>query len=244
MVIAIKSEMDSRVVLYPLMKACSIYGSVLVMTSNRYVRRVIDDQEYSTFKNIAVLVDETGATDEICQTYQIVMDEYDYIIMDNMGVTEYDKLIVLFGQKASESFDTDIKLYKEQDDNENIFFLHYGNGRARREVPEKPEKSKDRHSKKPVNEIPEDYDPEQKFRGMVAAEKKKKVKEFDLSLPSYNMVENLEGLGQFEPVDEKLARVFYTLFGEVLNIQFNLFRKEIRQTNESGSRNKSGRSNG
>ena len=59
MVIAIKSEMDSRVVLYPLMKACSIYGSVLVMTSNRYVRRVIDDQEYSTFKNIAVLVDET-----------------------------------------------------------------------------------------------------------------------------------------------------------------------------------------
>ena len=68
---------------------------------------------------------------------------------------------------------------------------------------------------------------------MVAAEKKKKIKEFDLSLPSYNMVENLEGLGQFEPVDEKLARVFY-----------NLFRKEIRQTNESGSRNKSGRSNG
>ena len=75
-------------------------------------------------------------------------------------------------------------------------------------------------------------------------EKKKKVKEFDLTLPSYNMVENLEGLGQFEPVDEKLARVFYTLFGEVLNIQFNLFRKEIRQTNESGSRNKPGRSNG
>lgn len=243
MVIAIKSEMDSRVVLYPLMKACSVYGSVLVMTSNKYVRRVIDDQEYSTFKNIAVLVDETGATDDICQTYHIVMDEYDYIIMDNMGVTEYDKLIVLFGQKASESFDADIKLYKEQDNNENIFFLHYGNGKVRREAQEKIEKPKEKRSKKPTNEIPEDYDPEQKFRDMVAAEKKKKIKEFDLTLPSYNMVENLEGLGQFEPVDEKLTKVFYTLFGEVLNIQFNLFRKEIRQTNESGSRNKSGRPN-
>lgn len=243
MVIVIKSEMDSRVVLYPLMKACSVYGSVLVMTSNKYVRRVIDDQEYSTFKNIAVLVDETGATDDICQTYHIAMDEYDYIIMDNMGVTEYDKLIVLFGQKASESFDADIKLYKEQDNNENIFFLHYGNGKARREVQENLEKPEDKRSKKLTNEIPEDYDPEQKFRDMVAAEKKKKIKEFDLTLPSYNMVENLEGLGQFEPVDEKLTKVFYTLFGEVLNIQFNLFRKEIRQTNESGSRNKSGRSN-
>lgn len=245
MVIAIKSEMDSRVVLYPLMKACNTFGSVIVLSSNRYVKRMIDDQEYSTFKNIAILVDETGATDEICEAYDIVLDEYDYVIMDNIGVTEYDKLLVLFGQKSSDSFEEDIQLYKSQDNNENIFFLQYGGkGKAATKERAPKEDKAERRLKKSNkdNGIPDDYDPEQKFKDMVIEEKKKKIKEFDVSLPKFEMIEKLEGLGQFEAVDEKLSAIFYELFGGELNIQYNLFRKEIRQTNESGSSNKSGRS--
>lgn len=235
MIIAIKSEMDARVVLYPLMQACSVYGSVLVLTNNKYIRRVIDDQEFSTFKNIAIIVDETGTADEMCQMYNIAPGDYDYTIMDNVSAVSYDKCICLFGEKSSELFADDIETMKQAEDNSSLFFLNYG---QTKKAPASVEKSH-KKLKKGESELPDDYDPEQKFRDKAVEEKKKEVKEYCDALPSFGMIEKLEGIGQFEAPSDKLCKMFYDMLGETLNIQYNLFRKEIRNTNEGSSSVKS-----
>lgn len=242
MVIAIKSEMDARVVLYPLMQACNVYGSVLVLSSNKYVRRIIDDQEFSTFKNIVIVVDEMGTADDMCQAYNIALEEFDFILMENVSAVDYDKCICIFGQNPSELFAEDIEFMKQSEDNSNLFFINYGKQRAEKKNMSAPKKkSRFAKSQADTEEIPEDYDPEQKFRDQAVEEKKRVVKEYQASLPSFEMIEKLEGMGQFEAVDEKLCEVFFAIIGEQLNIQYNLFRKEIRNTHESGSSIKSKR---
>ena len=94
MYIAIKSEMDSRVFLYPLMRALKNYGSMLVISSNRQLSRLIEDGEFG-FRNIAVIVDMSGATDDVYNEYGIAAGDYDYIILDNVGAVEYDVCFVL-----------------------------------------------------------------------------------------------------------------------------------------------------
>ncbi|MBQ2885828.1 MAG: hypothetical protein IJE43_19055 [Alphaproteobacteria bacterium] len=240
MIIAIKSEIDSRVLLYPLMKACDTFGSVLVLTDNRYVRRVIDDVEYGTFKNITIIVDEECAADDLYETYGVSPGDYDYIILDNIGAAEYDKCFWLFGYKQSEVFLEDKKIVEESERADNLVYLEYGkpvnSNKPAQKVVSKRGKVEDNQ------EVPEGYDPAEKFRNLEEEEHLRVVAKYNLPFPSFEYIENIEGRGIFGAVDEKLCKVFYDIFGTQLNIQFNIFRKEIRQTNESSGNNKSGRS--
>ena len=254
MIIAIKSEMDSRVVLYPLMKACDVYGSVLVLTNNRFVRRVIDDDEFGTFKNITIVVDEEGSSDDIYAYYGILPNDYDYIIVDNMGISEYDRCLCLFGQKQSLAFMADKDTMEHSENVDNIVFLEFGKkSSAKPARPVKEQKPAEgvegaaentpakKTGKVDKSVVPEDYNPADKFRNLVEEERKKTVVTYNVPFPSYDMIEDLEGMGKFSNIDEKLCTVFYDVMGKSLNIQFNVFRKEIKQVNESSSGNKSGR---
>lgn len=251
MIISIKSEIDSRVLLYPLMKACNTFGSVLVMSNNKYLKRLIDDQEYSTFKNIAIVVDDLASTDDIYDEYDIAPDDYDYIVVDNMGVASYDKCFCLFGQRQSETFMEDKALMEKNENVDNILFIEFGKRPAQQKAskpkPIKDSRFKRSKGKEDVSEIGEestqpeqDYNPADKFRDKVEEEKRKSVVSFNVQFPSFEMIENLEGMGKFDPVDETLCKVFYEALGKQLNIQFNNFRKEIRRTNEGGSGKQSG----
>ena len=264
MIISIKSEIDSRVLLYPLMKTCSTFGSVLVMTNNRYVSRLIDDEEYSTFKNIAIVVEDAASSDDIYDEFDIAPDDYDYIIIDNMGVASYDKCFCLFGQKQSDTFMEDKALMEQNENVEDILFVEFGKGarsaskqqiQAKKDKPAKKKKSSmfnkqhdapardnadvDDTDEQDIQEDEfKDYDPAEKFRNKVEEEQKKSVATYNVPFPTFDMIENLESMGQFEPVEEKLCHVFYDAIGKSLNIQYNYFRKEIRQI-ESSSGNKS-----
>ena len=46
------------------MRALKNYGSMLVISSNRQLSRLIEDGEFG-FRNIAVIVDMSGATDDV-----------------------------------------------------------------------------------------------------------------------------------------------------------------------------------
>ena len=56
MEIAIKSEADSRILIYPLIKTLYNYGTVAVYTSNKAVSRLIENELEGGFKNIRIIV--------------------------------------------------------------------------------------------------------------------------------------------------------------------------------------------
>ena len=92
MFICIKSEIDSRPLLYPLMRTLWNYGSILLVTSNRFVNRLIDDAETNNFRNATIVIDTDGATDDIMEDYGYAPTDFDFVILDNMGVTDCDEI--------------------------------------------------------------------------------------------------------------------------------------------------------
>lgn len=110
MFIAIKSEMDSRPLLYPLMRSLFNYGSILVLTNNKILRRLIDNPIDSGFRNITILIDESSSADEICENYGVAIGDYDFVILDNLGSSEYDVCFVALGSLSSQDFEAEIEL--------------------------------------------------------------------------------------------------------------------------------------
>lgn len=242
MIIAIKSEIDSRVMLYPLMHALDLYGKILVVTENKYVRRLIDDQEFSTYRNTTIIIDETGATDTAFETYGVDKSEYDFIILDNMGVTEYDRCIWLFGSKQSEHFMEDKEYLEKYEDVNNITFVQFGKVAKLTGMKETDGKklNKPASKKKDSSEVPDGYDPAEKFKDKVVTEKLKSVAVHNLDFPTFEDIEKVEGTKQFYNLSEKMIECIYSIVKPYVNVAANDFRKGVKQS-ESGNSKQSGK---
>lgn len=117
--ISIKSEIDSRVILYPLMRCIKPLGNCLVITSNKQVTRLVDGDYEGDFRNFHVMVDVDGGTDELLKDASISPEDYTYVIYDNVGVVEQDVLIIPIGPIVSEIFESDM-MYLGEDKNTHI----------------------------------------------------------------------------------------------------------------------------
>lgn len=262
MLIAIRSEVDSRILLYPLMRTLWNYGSILVITSNEQLFRLIDDRELNGFRNSTIIVEPDGAIDEITVNYGIAREDYDFIIMDNTAFTEYDLLFLLLGTKSSESFAEDVELLTVDDeDHQRVFLLQYGmekkdskytkgskdtKGSTRDKI-----NRKDRESREAIkddnaqNEIIEDlYDPADKFRDKIEAAKtmESRLNKYNVSFPTFQEIEMVEAEHKFYNVHSSLIKVLYDAFGSELGIDLIQFRKELRKKDEGRSYIKSTRS--
>ena len=58
MVIAVRSEMDSRPLIYPLLRVLKDYGKVGLVSDNKKVRRLSDSEEDGACRTISVIYDE------------------------------------------------------------------------------------------------------------------------------------------------------------------------------------------
>lgn len=238
MYIAIKSEMDSRVVLYPLMRALRSYGSILVISNNKYVRRLIDDEEFATFRNISIIVDELGAADDVYEEFGIAPGDYDFIIIDNMGAVDYDTCFILRGSKCSEDFEEDIERIKASDDVNKVAIAKFG----RQVKPKKEVKVKETVEVMDSSE----YDPAEKFKKMSSSIDKKKIvilKEFQCRFPTFEQIEELESNHVFYNVDPGMINMFFTMLQSELHVNEVQFRKEVSKKDEGGGVIKPARSN-
>ncbi len=128
MFISIKSEMDARPVIYPLMRCLINYGSVLVITNNRVMSRLVESQVDMGFRNITILVDPDDSADRICKSYGIEKDDYDYVIVDNVGSSESDVYILLASDYVTPEFDDEIEiLVNESNLRVTVFQFNSGN---------------------------------------------------------------------------------------------------------------------
>lgn len=139
--IVIKSETDSRVCLYPLLRCLYPYGTICVITNNVNLYRLLsDDQSDGGFRNIRVIVEPSGNVEYAMEEDNWYENKYDFVIYDNMEITDYDIMMILITNRISETYLQDI-LYIVGEP--NTYILRVGNVTKK-----KPEK-------KPKGEKPE-----------------------------------------------------------------------------------------
>lgn len=130
--IVIKSEMDSRPVIYPLMRCLMNYGSILVITNNRVFNRLIESQVSGGFRNITILVDSADSADEVCNDYGVAIGDYDFVIIDNLGSSESDVYIMMASTYVTPEFDDEIEMMVNNESLRTVLFQFGGTNRKER----------------------------------------------------------------------------------------------------------------
>lgn len=107
--ISIRSEADSRILVYPLIRALYNYGTICVITNNVYMKRLIDvDTMEGGFRNVRVIVQPDGDLEDALAQEEMFKDKYSFVIYDNMGATDYDIECIIITSRVSESYLQDI----------------------------------------------------------------------------------------------------------------------------------------
>ena len=107
--ISIRSEADSRILVYPLIRALYNYGTICVITNNVYMKRLIDvDTMEGGFRNVRVIVQPDGDLEDALEQEEMFKDKYSFVIYDNMGATDYDIECIIITSRVSESYLQDI----------------------------------------------------------------------------------------------------------------------------------------
>lgn len=231
MIIAVKSETDSRVLVYPLLRAVKSYGSILLISSNRALERLIIDEDEGGFRGIRVIIDNSDAADDITAAYGIKPGDYDFVILDNLGAIEYDKYFVVLGSKQSDLFIEDVKYTLMSDEADKVTVFQFGKSVDQARIKELTEVHKSNGS---------EYDPAEKFRQNDEKRKREKVnsKIASIPFPQYQQIEDVEALHVFYEVQPPLVDRFYEALKDVLSVERIQFQKELRKkdANSSGIR--------
>lgn len=148
--IAIRSEADSRMLLYPLIRALYPYGTICVISNNIYLQRLIDiDSFEGGFRNVRVIVDTTSDMEYVMETEDLYQGKYDFVIFDNFGTTDFDMEFIIVTTRVSEIYLQDI-LYVIGEPNTHVIRFGAGSGNKKN----KSSKSSERkpREKKPESE--------------------------------------------------------------------------------------------
>ena len=94
MLISIKSEIDSRVLLYPLIKVLKPFGSILVITSNRQLNRLIEDVDTRTCRDITIILDADGTADDTAGNTDTSSDASAQDAAGNTDGTSQDEIAI------------------------------------------------------------------------------------------------------------------------------------------------------
>lgn len=221
MIIAVRSEIDSRPLVYPMIRVLKNYGSVCFITSNRQCNRLIDGDGENGFRNITVIVEESGALDEVYEDNSITKDSYDFIILDNMGLMEYDILFVPVGEVSSAAFQEEIELLKTDS---KVRFVQFGDVKK-----SKHETKRQKSSSNKLSSEEKEYSPEKKFSLEQTIDEEYNVAEryHNVSYPVWQDIENFESLHAFMKPEKGLADVLYTEFKNVIGLDKRTYDKEI-----------------
>lgn len=231
MKIAIKSEVDSRILLYPLIRAIWSHGSVLVMTSNRQVQRLIDDVDASTFRDVTIIVDADATADSIADTYNIAEGDYDFVIEDNIGTADFDICFVPLGKKQSPEFDESVQLLLKDEGPEKVVLIQFGNpstGTKQQKAQSKPRVEKGAQK----DPAAEEYDPTARVKELVGEQRIVASKVFKTKFPSYEEIETVEAEHRFGAIDTNLITAFHSVLKDEISMDLVQYRKEVLAKDE------------
>ena len=153
--IAIRSEADSRMLLYPLIRCLYPYGSICVISNNVYLRRLMDvDTLEGGFRNIRVIVQGDSDLEEALIGEDMYEDKYDFTIYDNMGYSDPDVECVIITSRVSESYLQDIVWIVGEP---GVRVFRFGQGVGKPKTPKsKTDKKKKGNTKSAADKTAED----------------------------------------------------------------------------------------
>lgn len=233
MEIAIKSEVDSRVLVYPLIKALYNYGTIAVYTSNKQMSRLIENELEGGFKNIRIMVSIESDLEYIKETDEYFKDKYDFVIFDNIGATDYDMLIAIVTNRISETYMQDL-LYLCTDKKTHI--LKYGSpAPALKGEKKKPTKNKGQTDETEIedpnfNKWQVKKSDDEVLQELLSSRESKWIK-----FPTFDAIEQMEGRHYLMVPGDSLIRELHRLFGDKLVVDLRQFQKGARVKDESSS---------
>lgn len=232
MEIAIRSECDSRVLLYPLIKTLYNYGTVAVYTSNKFLSRLIENELEGGFRNVRIIVNTESDLEEAKLSDEYFKDKYDFVIFDNMGATVYDMLICIVTNRLSESFVSDLVYIAKDAKTKIIKFGSPAPSDKSKEKSSKPSKAgtEDEGEENEFNKWDEEKSDEETLTDMLQNSNSRWCK-----FPSYEAIELMESRFQMITPDDTLIKELYKIFGSVLSIDERQFTKGARLKDESSS---------
>lgn len=239
--ISIKSEIDSRVVLYPIMRCLKPLGNILIVTSNKIVSRLIDGEYEGDFRNFHIMIDETGATDELLEDAGINTDDYTFVVYDNVGVLEQDKLLIPIGPIVSEVFNSEM-LYLGEDRNTHI--IRFGTPIKQKVAPKKKTKEEikaEKEAKKKSKSTPEVSEDEldDLVKSKFQPKKKDVLEELkklpSMQFPKFDDIELFESYHKFYNIDKNFIKFFYTVFKDYITVKEPYFIREVTKPDASGN---------
>ena len=237
MEISIKSEVDSRVLVYPLMKILATYGTVAVYTSNKYFMRLLENEAEGGFKNIRIVVNTESDFEEAKESDEYYTGKYDYLIIDNMGASDYDMLIAIITGHLSDDYVSEL-LYVVSEPTTHI--LKFGNPAKTekpKKAPKKPKKGKGAEEEE--EQAPQEDDESfNKWNKTKTDEEilKEIIQDKDskwIKFPTFDSIEDMEARHIFPMPDDSLIKELYKLFGQTLAIDERMFTKGAKVKDES-----------
>lgn len=233
MEIAIKSECDSRVLLYPLIKTLYNYGTVCVYSSNRMVCRLIENELEGGFRNVRVVVNTEADLEEAKVSDEYFKDKYDFVIYDNMGAIDYDMLICIVTNRLSENYISDL-VYVAPDSKTRVIKFGSPMAAPKSEKPTKKSSKQETEEDIEANRGYNKWSQEKSDEDILAellAEKGLKWCKF----PTFDAVEMMESRHIMITPDDTLIKELYRLFGAILSVDERQFTKGGRLKDEGGS---------
>lgn len=229
MVIAVRSEIDSRPLVYPMIRILRNYGSICFISSNKQCRRLLEGEDEGGFRNIRVIVEESGAVDEVYYENGITSSDFDFIILDNMGLIDYDMLFVPVSEVSSADFQDEIELLKTDS---KVRFIQFGGSAKSKAKSVKPTKSvKSPRKGKAAEDGEENYNPEDKFALQQTIDEEYNIAEryHNVAWPTWKDIEDFESLHSFMKPEKGLGDALYTEFKNVMGIDKRTYDKEIQR---------------
>lgn len=240
--IAIKSETDSRIFIYPLIKCLHAYGTVCVVTNNIMFSRLIEGEVEGGFKNVRILVTPEGDLDGMLEVDEYYEGKYDYLIMDNVGAVDYDILIALVTNKITDAYVQDL-LYVISDDKTHI--LKFGSPAPggknekdkKNEKPKKPKKGEEPAEVEEVEESDEEFNKwdDKKTDEDILTEKLSTAQSKWCKFPSFEAIETMESRHYMMVPEETLMKEIHRLFESSFSVDYHHFQKGAKAKDESSS---------
>lgn len=235
MQIAIKSEADSRILLYSLVKVLYNYGTIAIYTSNKTLSRLIENELEGGFRNVRIVISPEADLEAMKESDEWYEGKYDFMIYDNCGAVDYDILIAILTNRISESYLQDLQ-YIISDDKTHILKF----GKAAPKIKEKkPAKSKE----KDTEPTPEEEENNREFNKWHVEKTDEEIlhdvlsnhKDTWLKFPSFDVIEEMEGRHKFPKVDDTTIKELHRLLESYLNVDLRMFTKGARVADEGSS---------
>ena len=248
--IAIISEMDSRVLLYPLIQVLKRYGRVAVISDNRHITRLIDSEQEGGFCGIDIFYCEDTWDDED------VIVGYDWVVFDNVARANAWRTIIPISSVVSLNFVSDL-MYMIEDESTHILKFGAPSAQAtKKQANKKPEKKpKAKKGEEALAEeetVAVEETAESKLNLRVEAEEKpvwitemsesEKVEEelFRrkakwLPMLASDAIEKLEGEHVWPKIVPAICSELYRVLGTALCAEERQLIREVQTPDESGS---------